>query len=154
MSNSYYFSKKDSHFPTVEVGPFSLDEAIEFLLRYTGKNDPEAAKKIAKALDCLPTSLEDAAKLIISSQAELEGYFALREDLLQSHAKKLKEISNLSERNKNFVGREINLVNLEDAFKIGSTVVISAKRRLATETGYGRCRKDPNSPTICLSQCR
>lgn len=121
----------------VEVGPFSLDEAIEFLVYNTGKDDREAAQKIALALDCLPTSLDDAAKLIITSQTELNGYFALRDDLLDTHAKKLKEISNLSGRNKNFIGREINLANLEDALKTRSSVIISSKRRLAAETGLG-----------------
>jgi tetratricopeptide (TPR) repeat protein len=55
--------------------PFSRTEAISFLRKRTGRNDPnEIAKKLAQALGDLPLALEQAAAVIHEAHISFEEY--------------------------------------------------------------------------------
>lgn len=134
-------------FPLIEMGPFSAEEAVEFLHKYTGQNDEVSAKNIAEELDYLPTSLIQTGEDLIQHDTELKGYLGLRDKILQKHADSLQMRSNLGDRNLDFIGRERYLVALEEALKINTRAVIRSKkeamepgeekRRVTAEVGLG-----------------
>src|SRR5262249_15876214 len=120
-----------------EIGPFSEGDAIDFILQYTKENDPKTAARVALQLDYLPTSLEKAAQFVLQKNIPLKHYFEVWDDFLESNATYLKVRSNLPPRNRNFVGREMALVALEETFEDSSIVVVSPTLKIAAEAGMG-----------------
>jgi len=56
---------------------FEEDEAIEFILKRTGEDNPESAKELAKELDNLPLALEQACAYIKTRNKSIAGYVEL-----------------------------------------------------------------------------
>lgn len=72
----------------VELGAFSIDEAILFLEKRTQLQNPIGSRELSKELGLLPLALEHAAAFICSHQIDYEKYLALyrkfSEKLLQT----------------------------------------------------------------------
>ena len=63
--------------------PFTPEEARAFLFRRTGRDDPEAADRLAELLGHLPLALEQAGAFIAQLGLSLEGYIRLFEEQRQ-----------------------------------------------------------------------
>ena len=68
---------KDMGGEGVELGVFSIDEAILFLERRTKIQDTSGSSKLSEELGLLPLALEHAAAYICSCQIDYEKYLAL-----------------------------------------------------------------------------
>ena len=64
----------------LDLGEFSRDEAVKFLLQRTGADEPEAAGKLADALGDLPLALAQAAAYIDTRSMTIGGYLELYRD--------------------------------------------------------------------------
>jgi tetratricopeptide (TPR) repeat protein len=61
----------------LELGIFDYNEAVEFILNRTYKNDKIAAGELAKEMGCLPLALEQAGAYIEQTGISLSGYLEL-----------------------------------------------------------------------------
>lgn len=68
---------KDIGGESVELGVFSIDEAILFLERRAKLQDTSGSSKLSEELGLLPLALEHAAAFICSHQIDYEKYLAL-----------------------------------------------------------------------------
>lgn len=68
---------KDMGGESIELGAFSINEAILFLEKRTQLQDPSGSSKLSKELGFLPLALEHAAAFISNYQINYEKYLAL-----------------------------------------------------------------------------
>jgi tetratricopeptide (TPR) repeat protein len=60
----------------VRVGVFAEDEALAFLAERTGRDDPDGARALTRALGCLPLALAQAAAVIVAAHLSFKTYLA------------------------------------------------------------------------------
>ena len=60
----------------LQLRELAIPDAREFLLKRTGRDEPEAAEQLAKELGGLPLALEQAAAYIVDRQARIDAYLS------------------------------------------------------------------------------
>ncbi len=111
---------------TIPVGLYSKEEALTYLLKQFPACTQISALKIATSLGFVPSSVANAASEIKKWGISLENYFVKRTAVLEERSKHLQKQSNLPPRNPNFVGREVDLVALEEAMSQDKPLVLAA----------------------------
>ncbi len=111
----------------IPVDVFSLEEAVLYLSQQLKNCSSEVAQEIAATLGYVPTSLQKAVQQIQDWDIKPESYLDKRKEEFKSAAKSLKEKSNLPPPHETFVGREAQLVGLEETLDQGKPLVIAAE---------------------------
>ena len=114
-------------FPTVPIGLFSEEESIEYLIKATGNNDRISAQKLSQELGHVPSSLKKAAEFLFEKGLPMAVYSQKRVEMLKQQESRLAATSQLPPLNPNFVGREVDLVALEESFEEGRPLIIGAQ---------------------------
>ncbi|NGX37476.1 MAG: Regulatory protein AfsR [Chlamydiae bacterium] len=111
----------------VPVGLFSKKEAIQVLLKQFPSCPQETALKIVEALNFVPSSLCRAVEQIREWKISVENYLVMRLAVLEENVRNLPQSSYLPEKNPTFVGRELDLVSLEESLSKDKPLVLSAE---------------------------
>lgn len=131
---------------SLAVGLFTPKEGVDFLSLNKDVAELEA-RQLAQSLGYVPSSLYRALETIEAENLSLSNYLTYYQGLLNSNEGKVKAGNRLLARNENFVGREPELVALEESFSRNKPIVITVisglggvgKTQIALQYGYRAC---------------
>ncbi|NGX31849.1 MAG: Photosystem I assembly protein Ycf3 [Chlamydiae bacterium] len=124
------FTTRETELKNIEkipVGVFAEEESTEYLLHITGQTDNTTASDIARMLGGVAVSLQKAALFILRNSIELSAYIFQITARLKVQEQRLRKEFNLPKHNENFVGREIDLVTLEETLAKEKPLVLAAE---------------------------
>lgn len=120
-------SRWPSQYKQLPIDVFSLSVAKAHLQTNLPDCKEDIAQRIALALGCVPSSLQKAITFMRERGILPENYLAVRQDELVERAKELSQKGYLPERNETFVGREADLVGLEEELSTSKPLVLAAE---------------------------